>query len=564
MTGQGGWPLNVFLTPEQVPFYAGTYFPPEPRHGHAELAPGARGGRRGVGRAARRDPRRRGARSSSACAAARCCEPSPRDLRRAACSTRRSRRCASRSTPTTAASAARRSSRPPRRSSSCCAAARREVTARRRCGAMAAAGMYDQVGGGFARYSVDARWLVPHFEKMLYDNALLARAYLHGWQVTGDPLFRRGRARRRSTGRCARCAAPRAASTRRSTPTPRAWRASSTSGRSTSCATARAASRGRGEPGSARPSAATSRARTSSRAAPGEPGRSWTSGAAKLYECALAARLAGARRQAPDLLERADDLRAGRRGRGARARPTTWTPRASCADFVLARDARRRAAGCCAPGRTARGQLNAYLEDHAFLLEALLAAVRGDASTRAGSPRPRALADTMIERFADDERGGFFETSSRPRAAGGAAQGPRGPPDPVRQLERGLRPAAAGRADRRARLRGARRGRAAACCTRSRPGTRRRSGTCCRRSTSTSPPVQEVALVGPTSCEPLERVVRGALPARTSCSPAASRTACRCSRAASRSTAAPPPTCASTSPAGAPVTEPDELEALLA
>ena len=57
--------------------------------------------------------------------------------------------------------------------------------------AMASGGMYDQVGGGFARYSVDAHWLVPHFEKMLYDNALLARAYLHGWQVTGDPLFRR-------------------------------------------------------------------------------------------------------------------------------------------------------------------------------------------------------------------------------------------------------------------------------------------------------------------------------------------------------------------------------------
>jgi uncharacterized protein YyaL (SSP411 family) len=56
--------------------------------------------------------------------------------------------------------------------------------------AMASGGMYDQIGGGFARYSVDARWLVPHFEKMLYDNALLARAYLHGWQVTGEPLFR--------------------------------------------------------------------------------------------------------------------------------------------------------------------------------------------------------------------------------------------------------------------------------------------------------------------------------------------------------------------------------------
>jgi uncharacterized protein YyaL (SSP411 family) len=51
--------------------------------------------------------------------------------------------------------------------------------------------MYDQVAGGFARYSVDREWVVPHFEKMLYDNALLARAYLHGWQVSGDPLLRR-------------------------------------------------------------------------------------------------------------------------------------------------------------------------------------------------------------------------------------------------------------------------------------------------------------------------------------------------------------------------------------
>ena len=51
--------------------------------------------------------------------------------------------------------------------------------------------MYDQVGGGFHRYSTDAYWLVPHFEKMLYDNALLARLYLHAWQVTGKPLYRR-------------------------------------------------------------------------------------------------------------------------------------------------------------------------------------------------------------------------------------------------------------------------------------------------------------------------------------------------------------------------------------
>ena len=60
-----------------------------------------------------------------------------------------------------------------------------------RWAAMAAGGMYDQVGGGFHRYSVDAYWLVPHFEKMLYDQALLLRAYVHGWQVTGEARYRR-------------------------------------------------------------------------------------------------------------------------------------------------------------------------------------------------------------------------------------------------------------------------------------------------------------------------------------------------------------------------------------
>ena len=57
--------------------------------------------------------------------------------------------------------------------------------------AMAAGGLYDQIGGGFARYSTDDRWLVPHFEKMLYDNALLARTYVEAFQVTGEPRYRR-------------------------------------------------------------------------------------------------------------------------------------------------------------------------------------------------------------------------------------------------------------------------------------------------------------------------------------------------------------------------------------
>ena len=59
------------------------------------------------------------------------------------------------------------------------------------CRKMAEGGMYDQLGGGFHRYSVDAKWLVPHFEKMLYDNALLSRLYLHFYQVTKDEFARR-------------------------------------------------------------------------------------------------------------------------------------------------------------------------------------------------------------------------------------------------------------------------------------------------------------------------------------------------------------------------------------
>src|SRR5687767_5043699 len=58
------------------------------------------------------------------------------------------------------------------------------------CERMAAGGIYDQIGGGFARYSVDARWLVPHFEKMLYDNALLTRVGVHLWQITKDDEIR--------------------------------------------------------------------------------------------------------------------------------------------------------------------------------------------------------------------------------------------------------------------------------------------------------------------------------------------------------------------------------------
>ena len=80
---------------------------------------------------------------------------------------------------------------------------------------MRAGGMYDLVGGGFHRYSVDAQWLVPHFEKMLYDNALLVPAYLHAWLLTEEDGYREHRRARRSSTRCASCGSTAAASRRR-------------------------------------------------------------------------------------------------------------------------------------------------------------------------------------------------------------------------------------------------------------------------------------------------------------------------------------------------------------
>ena len=136
------------------------------------------------------------------------------------------------------------------------------------------------------------------------------------------------------------------------------------------------------------------------------------------------------------------------------------------------------------------GRLNAYLEDHAFPLEALITLYEATFEPRWFAAACE-LADRMIERFADEDSGMLLRDLGRPRAARGPAQGPRGPPDPVRQRQGGSRAAAAGGAQRRARLR-AHAYRSCGCCTSLRRSTRRRSGTCSRHSTSTSPP-REVA-----------------------------------------------------------------------
>jgi uncharacterized protein len=188
MTGSGGWPLNAFLTPDGVPFYAGTYFPPVPRHGLPSwrqvleaVADAWRTQRDEIGEASRRIlPRLQGAAALEAPDA----ELDPRSLDQAVAALRRNYDAENGGwggAPKFPAASV---------IEFLLARGEREMalhTLRR----MAAGGIYDQVGGGFARYSVDARWLVPHFEKMLYDNALLARAYLHAHLVTGEPLFRR-------------------------------------------------------------------------------------------------------------------------------------------------------------------------------------------------------------------------------------------------------------------------------------------------------------------------------------------------------------------------------------
>ena len=195
MTGRGGWPMTVFLTPDGKPFYAGTYFPNEPRHG----MPSFRQILTGVTQAWNND------RANVVGSAGEVAnqlqalsgvgfEAQPLDSE---IFTRAVRGLGQRfdttwggfgdapkfPQPMTIELLLRESLS----NEDTHALEMAELTLRR----MAEGGMYDQLGGGFARYSVDHRWLVPHFEKMLYDNAQLARVYLHAWQVTGDDFYRR-------------------------------------------------------------------------------------------------------------------------------------------------------------------------------------------------------------------------------------------------------------------------------------------------------------------------------------------------------------------------------------
>ena len=393
MTGHGGWPMTCVLDHDGNPFFAGTYFPDQPRHGQPSF--------RQVLEAlvdAWRDPGRRREAGGRAAARAPAASRWPRPRRRSG-RRRSTPRCSSwpgSTTPSAAASAARRSSRRRWCWSSCCGTARsrRRAMAAATLEAMARGGIHDQLGGGFARYSVDADWVVPHFEKMLYDNALLLRVYAD-WGTARRRVGGRGhrrlparraahgrgrlrlRARRRQRGRRGhvlrldarrswpRCSGPDdgpwAAAGRWRSPRPAR---SSTAPRRCSCATTP---------------------------------RTWSAGST-CQRRLLAARehpgAPGPRRQGGGRLERAGDQRplrrrhparpAGVRRRGGRCR------RAAAPGCTSSTD------GCAASPATASvGTPAGVLEDHGCVASGFLDLAAGDrrpglAGARAGAARHRA------------------------------------------------------------------------------------------------------------------------------------------------------------------------------
>ena len=192
LTGHGGWPMTVFLTPDGEPFLGGTYYPPEPRHG----LPSFRQVLVAVSEAFR-DRRADVATQASALveAVSREVSPSADPLTESLLGQASRNLRAQFDAEWGGWGGAPKFPQPSvlefllRMHQRGDEDALPMVTAT--LDAMAAGGMYDLLGGGFHRYSVDRQWLVPHFEKMLYDNALLAPAYLHAWVVAGDEHYRR-------------------------------------------------------------------------------------------------------------------------------------------------------------------------------------------------------------------------------------------------------------------------------------------------------------------------------------------------------------------------------------
>jgi uncharacterized protein YyaL (SSP411 family) len=191
LTGHGGWPMTVFLTPEGEPFFGGTYYPPEPRHGLPSfpqlleaVAKAYRENRADVAEQAKAlvDAVRADVAPSSDPLTESLLHEAARALRPQFDAVNGGFGGAPKFPPSSALEFLLRMHLRGDEEALPMVVATLD--------GMAAGGMYDLVGGGFHRYSVDAGWLIPHFEKMLYDNALLAANYLHAWVVTGKERYR--------------------------------------------------------------------------------------------------------------------------------------------------------------------------------------------------------------------------------------------------------------------------------------------------------------------------------------------------------------------------------------
>jgi len=418
ISGQGGWPMTVFCDPSGVPFYGGTYFPPDEGRGMPsfrmvmEAVVDAFERRRG-------EIEERAPQMRARLGAVGTVEPADGAVEPALLEEAAERLLA-------AADLARGGfggapKFPPASALELLMARGEHHVVERTLDAMMAGGIYDQLGGGFSRYSVDAAWLVPHFEKMLYDNALLARAYLHGWQVFGHERYRRiceetlDWALREMRGPeggfySALDADSEGEEGRFYVWTPdeirEALQASTTMRIKFSSYLLENLMRYYGvreqgnfegrnvlhlAQGADAPEpeglAEMRRALLEARAGRVRPGlddkrlASWNA----LIIVALA--------EAGAVLERPDYLDAAR----------------TCAEFVW--EEMRDADGhLLRTYKDGEARLNAYLEDHAFLLEALLTLYEATYETL-WFERAHELAETMLSRFHDPERGGFFSTS---------------------------------------------------------------------------------------------------------------------------------------------------------
>jgi uncharacterized protein len=414
MTGQGGWPLTVFLDPEGVPFYGGTYFPPEARQGLPSFKQVLEA-TAGAYRNQREELREASARIRESLGAVGRVEQSQEPLDESVLARALSGLQASFDRSNGGFGGAPKF--PPSSAVEFLLDRGQNEPVRLTLDKMLHGGIYDQLGGGFARYSVDATWLVPHFEKMLYDNALLARAYLHGWQVMGEERWRRA---------CEETLD---------------WALREMRGPEGGFHSALDAD-SEGEEGrfyvwdEEEMRTALAEAGISVDAIERVLGYWGVSPAGNFEGRNILHVPLGASAQRPAEL---DDARTALYAwRDRRVRPglddkriCSWNALmiAALADAgaALGRQDYLDAASACArfvwesmrdseghlrrTWKEGNGRLNAYLEDHAFLVEALLRLYEATLEVR-WFDAARETADQMIERFADDERGGFFTTSN--------------------------------------------------------------------------------------------------------------------------------------------------------